>query len=111
MATEALLWLKRALEFTARGLRLNLSDPNQELSASFQKAYENTLSPFHNFMIRPVFSLAMKACPKRVDFYTTLGNGTETQVLMVQFEEWLGAMEKLVAILVVFYANGGYDKL
>lgn len=110
-ATEALLWLKRALEFASKGLRLNIADPSSELSTSFQKAYEGTLSPFHNFLIRPVFSLAMKACPKRSDFYSSLANGEPEAVLMAQLEEWLASLEKIVAILAVFYVTGGHDKV
>lgn len=45
-ATEALLWLKRGLEFTSLALRLNIDSPNEELSASFTKAYGQTLSKY-----------------------------------------------------------------
>jgi hypothetical protein len=109
-ATEGLLWLKRALEFTSKGLRLNQDNKDQELSSSFQKAYEGTLSPFHNFLVRPVFSLAMKACPKRVDFFKNLtATGDEAQMLR-QLSEWLAALEAIVAILAQFYITGKHDQ-
>ena len=56
-ATEALLWLKRGLEFTSKALRNNVNDVTQELDISFQTAYAVTLSQFHSFLIRPVFSV------------------------------------------------------
>ncbi|KAI8831177.1 glycolipid transfer protein domain-containing protein [Chytriomyces cf. hyalinus JEL632] len=107
-AGEGLLWLKRTLEFTAIGLRSNVTDPNEELSASFTKAYTATLAPFHNFLVRPVFSMAMGACPKRADFYKTLGD-TDPKFKQ-QLEDWLVGLEKVVAVLVAFYAANGIDK-
>ncbi|TPX72355.1 hypothetical protein SpCBS45565_g00439 [Spizellomyces sp. 'palustris'] len=107
-ATEGLLWLKRGLEFTAKGLRRNLDDKKEELNTSFSKAYEATLSKFHSFMVRPVFTLAMKACPYRKDFYAKLGS--DEAKLYAEMEKWLAALEKIVAILNAFYIQGGYEK-
>ncbi|KAJ3022961.1 hypothetical protein HKX48_004719 [Thoreauomyces humboldtii] len=108
-ATEGLLWLKRGLEFTSKGLRRNLDDKNEELAVSFNKAYEQTLSKHHSFMVRPVFALAMKACPYRKDFYARLGNDQEK--VYADMEKWLTALEKLVVNLNTFYVQGGYEKL
>lgn len=67
------MWLMRGLKFTAigmylfpnfciwtaltgnAGLRQNLQNPNEELSASFTKGYEQSLKKHHGIMIRPVF--------------------------------------------------------
>lgn len=57
VATEGLLWLMRGLQFTSQALRRNLDDPSEELSVSFQSAYGATLSKFHSFMIKPIFSV------------------------------------------------------
>ncbi|KAJ3054523.1 hypothetical protein HK097_001598 [Rhizophlyctis rosea] len=107
-ATEGLLWLKRGLEFTATGLRRNLNDKNEELNVSFQRAYEQTLSQYHNFLVKPVFSLAMKACPYRKDFYAKLGSNTDEvyEAMLI----WLGGLERDVAILNTFYTTNKYDK-
>ncbi|KAI8921878.1 hypothetical protein PhCBS80983_g01672 [Powellomyces hirtus] len=108
-ATEGLLWLKRGLEFTAKGLRRNLDDKNEELTVSFNKAYEATLSKHHSFMVRPVFALAMKACPYRKDFYARLGS--DQNKTYAEMEQWLAALEKIVNKLNTFYTQGGYEKL
>ncbi|KAI8825990.1 glycolipid transfer protein domain-containing protein [Fimicolochytrium jonesii] len=108
-ATEGLLWLKRGLEFTSKGLRRNLNDKNEELNVSFTKAYEETLSKHHSFMVRPVFSLAMKACPYRKEFYAKLGS--DEAKVQAEEEKWLAALERIVAILNAFYKQGGYEKL
>lgn len=102
IAKEALLWLKRALEFTCKGLELK---PDQEISASFTIAYQQTLSKYHSFLIRPIFSMAMKAVPSRSNFFKSLGGSDKDDRLMTQFNTWRLAMEKIVLILVKFYDN------
>ncbi|KAL7752730.1 hypothetical protein RI367_001732 [Sorochytrium milnesiophthora] len=105
-ATEGTLWLKRGLEFTARAMRLNVSESTQELSESFTKSYEETLKQYHNMLVRPVFTLAMKACPYRKDFYEKLGK--DQAKVSTQMNEWLGALENILNVLNKFWAEGGY---
>ncbi|CAG5153151.1 uncharacterized protein ALTATR162_LOCUS3055 [Alternaria atra] len=102
-ATEGLLWLTRGLDFTAQGLRHNISNPSKELADSFRDAYGNTLKPHHSFMVKPVFSAAMSATPYRKDFYSKLGED-DSQV-QAELEKWLAALEKLLAILNTFLAK------
>jgi len=67
-ATEGLLWLNRGLSFTSKALRSSLSNSSEELSVSFSNSYEGTLKQFHGVFVRPIFALAMKACPYRSVF-------------------------------------------
>jgi hypothetical protein len=55
------MWLLRGLKFTALGLRSNLDNPNEELSASFTKGYENSLKKYHGMMVRPIFYVSLDA--------------------------------------------------
>lgn len=107
-ATQGLLWLTRGLQFTAVALRRNVDNSSEELSSSFTKAYGDTLSKYHTIMIRPVFRLAMKACPWRKDFYEKLG--TPLSKVMEQLESWLAALEKIVHIIQTFLESGNYAK-
>ncbi|KAN0066433.1 hypothetical protein ACQY0O_000527 [Thecaphora frezii] len=107
-ATEGLLWLLRGLDFTAKALRRSVSDPSEELSASFTKAYEDSLKKYHSFVIRPVFSLAMKACPYRKDFFAKLGSPPEK--VDEELRKWLDALEKVVKTMQDFYVQGKHDK-
>lgn len=52
--------------------------------------------------------MAMKACPYRKDFYAKLGD--DLNKVMAELEEWLAALEKIVAIIEAFYAQGDYGK-
>ncbi|MCJ1287900.1 hypothetical protein MMC26_007252 [Xylographa opegraphella] len=85
------------LDFTAQGLRHNLSNPSEELSVSFRHAYGNTLKPHHSFMIKPIFAAAMSATPYRKDFYAKLDNDPVQGKR--EMEKWLSALEERVTIL------------
>ncbi|PQE22462.1 glycolipid transfer het-c2 protein [Rutstroemia sp. NJR-2017a BVV2] len=99
-ATEGLVWLVRGLDFTAQALSKNLSTPSDELSVSFRSAYADTLKPHHSFVVKPLFSAAMSACPYRKDFYEKLGS--DQQQVETSLREWLTALESDIAILKTF---------
>ena len=90
----------RGLDFTAQGLRDNLSKPSSELSESFRAAYGNTLKPHHSFMVKPIFSAAMSATPYRKTFYANLGDDQER--VNKELDAWLTSLEKIVSILKEF---------
>lgn len=91
------------LDFTAQGIRTNLVNPTDELSASFRTAYANTLKPHHSFLVKPVFSAAMSATPYRKDFYAKLGD--DPGKVDAAAGKWLEALERQVAILKAFQAR------
>lgn len=88
-------------------MRKNL-ESTEELSVSFVSSYNETLTKYHNMMIRPVFKLAMKACPYRKVLYEKLGSNQEK--VLAQLKEWLAALEKIVEIIKEFLASGNYAK-
>ncbi|KAI4842245.1 putative glycolipid transfer protein HET-C2 [Aureobasidium sp. EXF-8845] len=94
VATEGLVWLNRALDFTAQALRQNLTNSNEEVSVSFRAAYGNTLSKHHSFMIKPIFSAAMSATPYRKDFYAKLGD--DKPRVEKELNAWLSSLEDIV---------------
>jgi len=96
-ATEGLLWLNRGLHFTVKALRNNHSNSTEELATSFTNAYEGTLKPHHGIMVRPIFTLAMKACPYRETFYKKLGD--DQDLVKKELGEWLDGLERCVEIL------------
>ncbi|QSZ34407.1 hypothetical protein DSL72_005999 [Monilinia vaccinii-corymbosi] len=99
-ATEGLVWLVRGLDFTCIALLHNLATSTDELSASFRNAYGATLKPHHSFMVKPIFSAAMSACPYRKDFYVKLGD--DNAKVEAALRVWLSALENLTAILKEF---------
>lgn len=91
------------LDFTAQAIRRSIDNPTEELSDSFRTAYANTLKAFHSFMIKPLFSAAMSACPYRKDFYAKLSS--DPVVGKQELEVWLAALEERVSILKQFTSS------
>lgn len=87
----------RGLEFMCLALNANINNKTEELATSFRNAYGNTLKPHHSFVVKPLFSAAMSACPARNDFYKKLGDDeAKVNELMQQY---LSALDKIVGIL------------
>lgn len=107
-ATQGLLWLSRGLQFTAQAMRETVNNPTKELTVTFTDAYTQTLSKFHGMLVKPIFKLAMKACPYRKDFFQKLG--ADQEKVTKQLTEWLAALENIVKIIMDFFASGNYGK-
>jgi Glycolipid transfer protein (GLTP) len=97
-----LIFVRRGLDFTSIALSQNLAVTSEELSTSFRAAYGNTLKPFHSFMVKPIFSAAMSACPYRKDFYAKLGGEGDEERVQEELKTWLAALERIIAILKAF---------
>ncbi|RDD41022.1 Pleckstrin homology domain-containing family A member 8 [Trichoplax sp. H2] len=113
-ATDALLWLKRALEFIYHFLH-RFSNGEQDLVAAANYAYGKALKRFHGWMIRGVFSLACRAIPLRKDLIIALSsiNGqqtvaTENDVIedIMQYSKSLGS---IIDIINNFYKKFNLD--
>ncbi|EPQ57076.1 glycolipid transfer protein [Gloeophyllum trabeum ATCC 11539] len=115
-ATEGLMWLLRGLSFTCKGLQNAQNNRTEELSTAFTKSYEVTLKKFHNFVVKGVFSVAMKACPYRADFYKKLaadpagGPPVPDDKLNDELNKWLAGLENILTRVEAFYEKGGYGK-
>ncbi|KAF9304087.1 hypothetical protein BGZ74_002405 [Mortierella antarctica] len=102
-ATEGLLWLTRGLDFTLQSLEHSEANPSVELSASFTKGYEGTLRPHHGMLVRPIFTMAMKACPYRADFYAKLGS--DQGLVQQDLSAYLAGLRKIVVDIQKFYVD------
>ncbi|KAJ7162099.1 glycolipid transfer protein [Mycena filopes] len=115
-ATEGLLWLLRGLSFTCTALQNAQADKAAELSVAFTKSYEATLRKFHNFVVKGIFSVAMKACPYRADFYAKLaadpagGPSASDADLNTKLDGWLTALAGIVSRMEKYYEQGAYGK-
>lgn len=97
------------LKFTALGLRSSQNNPSEELAQSFTKAYESSLKPYHSFVVKGVFSLAMKACPYRATFYPKLGE-PQSEV-QAELKQWLDGLDKIIAQMSAYYKQGNYGQV
>ncbi|KAI0001260.1 het-c2 protein [Russula compacta] len=115
-ATEGLLWLLRGQQFTCKALQNIQANGSEELASAFGNAYEGTLKPHHNFVVKGVFSVAMKACPYRADFFNKLkadpagGPPASDDHLNEELNRWLASLDGIVTRVQTFYKAGGHDK-
>ena len=107
-ATQGLFGLSISFEFAIRAMRETVNNPDRELTKTFTDAYTATLSQYHGMLIKPVFKLAMKACPYRKDFFEKLGS--DQAKVAEELEKWLAALEKIVKNIMEFFASGNYAK-
>ncbi|KAF9564745.1 glycolipid transfer protein [Agrocybe pediades] len=115
-ATEGLMWLLRGLSFTCKALENAQKNKSEELATAFSNSYEATLKKFHNFVVKGIFAVAMKACPYRADFYAKLaadpagGPPASQEKLNEELDKWLAALSSIVARVQAFYEKGNYAK-
>lgn len=96
IATNALMWLKRGLEFVAvfleHLLNKDYDDNIENLKGAAKLAYSKTLQPFHGWLIGKVVSAATNACPYRADFLKSVASGENVDVSKI--EDMIAAFAK-----------------
>eukprot|EP00041_Stephanoeca_diplocostata_P036457 m.1333273 g.1333273 ORF g.1333273 m.1333273 type:complete len:524 (-) comp24870_c0_seq6:3108-4679(-) len=78
-ASDALLWLRRALDFICEFLTEFFN--GKETAAAAGVAYTRTLAQYHGWFVRGAFSMAMKSVPYRVTLLKALGPAPEAVVV------------------------------
>ncbi|KAG7098305.1 hypothetical protein E1B28_000266 [Marasmius oreades] len=115
-ATEGLMWLLRGLSFTCKALSYSQKNKTEELSTAFTTGYDQSLKKFHNFVVKGIFGMAMKACPYRADFYAKLaadpkgGPSASPEKVNEELDRWLKALDEIVQRMEAFYEKGGHTK-
>ncbi|XP_057295652.1 glycolipid transfer protein-like [Hydractinia symbiolongicarpus] len=107
-ATDALLWLKRALTFIRTFLEDVLTG-EQDLTKCAKKAYEQSLKKYHGWMVQGIFSLAMKAVPYRKDFIKALGPETTEEEVLADMKEVVEMMALNIDNINAFYVQTGQE--
>ncbi|EDQ91159.1 uncharacterized protein MONBRDRAFT_14866 [Monosiga brevicollis MX1] len=102
-ATDALLWLQRALSFLCSMLE-ELANGNHNMSKAASNAYNSTLSKHHNWIVRGLFSVVLQSVPEYSTFIKTLGPANEHCVLE-DMEVYVTALKTQLRILQSFYAD------
>lgn len=98
VATNALLWLCRGLEFIAFFLehlvKNDYDEKNPEnLKAAAQLAYSKSLKPFHGWLVGKIVTAATNACPYRTEFLKSVATGESVEA------------DKVVEMMTVFLDN------
>lgn len=85
-----------------------MSNKGEEVSDSFSFAYANILKPHHNFFVKPIFSLVIRAVPLRKIFYANLGGTNDSsEEIESEISMWLVGLESVVETILHFYESMG----
>jgi len=109
--TGCLRRLLRGLLFTFHSLKNSRDNANEDLQASFRRAYDTVLKHHHNFAIRAIVHVALRACPRRQDFYKTIAQGGSPEKLDSELGRWLDGLHAILQRMVVFYEQGGHGNI
>ncbi|KAF8624949.1 hypothetical protein AX17_006975 [Amanita inopinata Kibby_2008] len=110
-ATRCLVLFVRGLAFTCRALQNMQKDTTCELHSCFKRSYDEILRHHHTFIIRSIVAVAIRAVPRRQEFYTRLAEGGSTSKLDVELTKWLQALDVVVKHLRAFLEGGGYGRV
>ena len=113
-ATDALMWLCRALWFLSEYMnefsRSHASIPSECL----YMAYQETLKQYHNWVVRGIFALTMRSCPSKDDFVKSLITNPEnymekkyeyTTMIMEDMKLMQTGIDRLLKIIKEFYQS------
>lgn len=114
-ATDALMWLNRALRFMQKFL-INVKNGERDLPTALNQAYSVTLKRYHGWVVKGIFALAVKAAPYHDDFIRALGTGGFGfddagfyDVLMQDVDQYVTAIEVILNIVDNFYQQKGLE--
>ncbi|XP_067686261.1 pleckstrin homology domain-containing family A member 8-like [Haliotis asinina] len=114
-ATVAILWLKRGLEFILEFMR-EVCSGQLDLTVCASNAYSRSLKPFHGWVVRGVFAVAVKALPYRDVFLSQLAEvecDTESSSyqhsLSEDCEVFIRSLSFLTRIITDFYVSHDLD--
>ncbi|PFH47637.1 hypothetical protein AMATHDRAFT_67241 [Amanita thiersii Skay4041] len=110
-AIPCLVRFVRGLAFTCRALQNMQEDTKSELHICFKRSYDEILRHHHTFLIRSLVAVAIRAVPRRNDFYTRIAQGGSITKLDAELTKWLLALDVIVKHLREFLENGGYGRV
>ncbi|KAL0954259.1 hypothetical protein HGRIS_005387 [Hohenbuehelia grisea] len=110
-ATACLVRLMRGLAFTCQALQNMQADTGAELHVCFRRSYDSVLKHHHTFVVRSVVSVAIRAVPRRSDFYARIAQGGSKEALDAALGKWLEGLDRIVKRTSGFLAEGGYGRV
>ncbi|XP_045624909.1 glycolipid transfer protein [Procambarus clarkii] len=115
-AVDALLWLKRALEFTVlfingiceeedKGMR------SEKLDHLATEAYNQTLKHFHKWLVQNLFKMVVKSVPYRSDLVKSMyfGKTGSEKTLYKDLLAYIKQLETNLKVIVQMYDEWGLD--
>ncbi|XP_023716239.1 pleckstrin homology domain-containing family A member 8 isoform X1 [Cryptotermes secundus] len=115
-AIDALLWLRRALQFIYTFFSCVLEDSQQgkkseDLVPFLKKAYKETLEAYHGWMTQKLFGLLARMCPSRSELMITLALGRENhdEAVLREMAIFLTGLDSNIQVLIQLYLENGLE--
>lgn len=112
VATDALLWLMRALHLVQRFFELILEDnesnkKSDDLSTFLTAAYRETLHQHHGWMAQQLFTVLSKTCPDRRQLMKTicLNHEHKEKIALQDMAKFTNSLRANVEALIQFYRD------
>ncbi|XP_077995698.1 glycolipid transfer protein-like isoform X1 [Glandiceps talaboti] len=106
-ATDALVWLKRTLEFI-RGFIHNMVAGDESFKGA-RLSYEANLKPYHSFLVHGVFSLVMRAMPYRKDIIKLLGQEADEETVLADTKDFMKLFDENIDAVIEIYKARDID--
>ncbi|KDR21924.1 Glycolipid transfer protein [Zootermopsis nevadensis] len=115
-ATDALLWLRRALHFIHKFFHCILEDSRQgkkseDLIPFLKKAYKETLEAYHGWMAQKCFGLLSRMCPSRSELMRTLALGRENreEAVLREMAIFLQGLDSNIQAIIQLYLENDLE--
>nr|XP_023022322.1 glycolipid transfer protein-like [Leptinotarsa decemlineata] len=112
VATDALMWLRRALHFLSLFYQYLIEDSRNDQASSdlaplLKKAYSETLKPFHGWLGSQLFNVLSRFAPRRKNLIFSLGleKPNRDQDVMRDLETYNSKMMTCIRRLTDFYTE------
>ncbi|CAH2007564.1 unnamed protein product [Acanthoscelides obtectus] len=116
VAVDALLWLRRGLNFLSMFFQLVIEDTMSERCASdlapfLRRAYVETLEPYHGWLGMQLFNVLSRFAPSRRQLFFTLGLDKDDMedVVLLRMRAFNNNLRGCVRRLEVFYQDTGLE--
>ena len=112
-AAIALLWMRRTLQFLGRCFQGVVDDlPMSEVGT---RAYRLELEPFHNWLIKQTFAMALNGMPRRQDVVVRLGGhlpeGERERLLSREMEVCNQTIQKVIDAMRSLFEELGLEDM
>ncbi|CAL8081583.1 unnamed protein product [Orchesella dallaii] len=112
-ASEALLWLKRGLNFLCTFLQSIVTDYEENtepdtLVTNLRSSYEATIAMYHGFLLRGIFNILLQASPSRPQLIQRLSvivNEEDKQLFMSEVKTFYQGLRINLDALYAFYTS------
>ncbi|KAJ8909552.1 hypothetical protein NQ315_010844 [Exocentrus adspersus] len=115
-ATDALLWLRRALHFVETLFQQIIDDSNKERSSSdltafVTSAYSGTLEEYHGWLGKQLFNVLSRFAPNRnrLMYILALDKPDRDAVVIRDMKNYAGRLTSIVRRLTQFYRDNNLE--